>query len=893
MALTWSGKAAVHDLAGKYGDWLFKQPLLLGLARSGVLLLPVRNPYPMAVKAGTGSKPGLALVFSRADREIVDAGFAARYRQVVELRRKDRFTEEVIIWRKGRITRRRSFRAAREQERVRQIASYLNIPYEERTVRVLPPAGKRVAVSLSVGERSGARLDFDLAELQKTVDLLRKQGYSFQVIRAEGEANERVLRFYATFRKSEIVRTGTFAEACAVIRKTDLFLGADSGLAHFAVNEGKLACALFSKRHHGAEPLFQSTFRNHLCFFGDEFHARDLVDMLASLAYPAVRASEVRAVREFLRTGRGIDPDPYSNARKLFVLRISFVSQGREFAAMAREIHSRSASIFFTDEVSSADIREMKERRGKLFINSRAFVNDLAALFGGAPASMYAKECSLFYGTAMRDGSSDVDFPTLVLPAGRASAPLLSRVERLLKRYGFSTELPHQAPITAASRRMPPGFLPLIEAGRPAYAATRQSSPENMQKYEARLKLKIVAGEMSAPERAELATLLSTDEMGRNLLREIGLLERDAREFKEWQSFIRKICRATAAFGKFGAKGHVFLRVKRRDCAKTAKIIGGLMRHGIVYAAGERIYPVWNIRRPQHGWYQPITLLAEDRKPFSIAVRQALRSPIYASGSFGKLKKIVRGKISVPETISLLESPDPLVFMEAYRSISARAERAAMPARSRKELKDYAKERESNCNSPRDRRLSLWSLATGKPLPIPAEDISGLTKYNCFAQVLAARGTVSFEDTGFFRHASRVKESAKDFTEPFRRRLVRLLREYYLYSLCSGIPPQYLHEKKKEILFFYCVQGRVLLEGPAAQARNAEKILREFDAMRILADGRVLREAIKASRGPASGTSGEFLLLWLLRHGDADPASFFSRGKYLFGTASDAFLAAE
>ena len=373
---------------------------------------------------------------------------------------------------------------------------------------------------------------------------------------------------------------------------------------------------------------------------------------------------------------------------------------------------------------------------------------------------------------------------------------------------------------------------------------------------------------MTKPERQRLNALLGANENGRRLLKEIQYLERDSNYFRGWSDFVRKICRATAMLGDFGMKGPVLLRVNKRDCQSVSAAIGGLMRHGVVYATGAHLYPIWDVRRPQHGWFQPITVFAEDMKVFRRDITKALRSPLYGVAPVNALKLLFTDTLPRPSTaLSLLESYNPLLFTEAYRYIARHSSDFVDFRISKEELRAYAREKESNCNNPRDRKLGLWSLATGKPLPLSPEDIRTLTKYNCFVQLFTTVGKFDISRTNFFRVKRHLINSARDFTRPFSECVIRLLREYYLYTLATGFPRELLYEKKKEILFMYCVQGRVLLEGPHSQARRAERFLRRLDILGVLSDGRKLRETLLKHSFRIPKPRTEFLLLWLMRYG--------------------------
>ncbi len=566
----------------------------------------------------------------------------------------------------------KNFEFEHEQERMRAIARYLHLPYQERFVNVEKPKGKTFAINMNVSEGVVNRLNFNFRHIEKLIKKLRECGCRFKVIRDASQVNIELVNFYKQFFSSEIIDTHSFQGACKVIDSCHFYLGVDSGLGHYAVQSGKIVFALYSLKHHGKIPLFQSTFRNHLCYFGDTSFSGKLLSDFRQIEKTYADKNLLGQITQFLKYGKGVNVNPYSNERKVFALTMAFLNQDEYRENLAREIHANSASIFFADEVIGLNIKELTPLPGKIFIDSISCTQKLNKAISHYPSprkvSLYAKACSFFYGTAMKDGSSDVDLPTLRF-SGRMlrKKELLKRIELILNEFGFSTKLPHQTPIISTRTRL---LLPIIKNGHSAFLLCYQKDENNFQKYESRIKIKIVLGEMSRLERQELEASLLDTARGRHLLKGIKYLESESEHFKEWENFVRKIIRATSILGDFGAKGHVFIRVEKQDCKKIAEQINGLMRHGIIYAIGARLYPLWNIRRPQHGWFQPITILAESPKVFANQIKKALESPIYSSSQMNTLKSLSDNKLSSSAAIELLASPNPLIFIEAYRYIA-------------------------------------------------------------------------------------------------------------------------------------------------------------------------------------------------------------------------------
>ncbi|MBI3685350.1 hypothetical protein HY250_03015 [Candidatus Azambacteria bacterium] len=459
--------------------------------------------------------------------------------------------------------------------------------------------------------------------------------------------------------------------------------------------------------------------------------------------------------------------------------------------------------------------------------------------------------------------------PTLYAPklGARKTTVLLQKIKNVLEQSGFSTELPHQIPVLAKNKNGVKLLRPIIKNGKLAHTFCRQMDNENIQKYEARIKLKIIAGEMEQLEQRVFEDSFCRNKNSKRLCKEIRILNLDASHFPEWTFFARKLITATALLGRFGSKGHLILKIRREDCQKTATAIAGLMKHGLVYMIGTRLYPIWNIRRPQHGWFQPITVLAENPRIFQRETVKALGSPMYASAQFRALRSLYFNTLTAAKTISLLKSPNPLIFMEAYRSIACRGIKFGdSTIFSRRELKAYAREKESNCNNPRDRKLSLWSLATGRALPLLPKETNQLTKYNCFVQAFTSGGVLDADATSFFHAPHQTSISAVNFMGPYIERVTRLMHEYFIYTLASGLPKEIIYEKRKELFYAYYVQGRVLLEGPRKQATQAKLFLRKLSISEALLDGRILRKTLRWLRHiKTKQRNTEFLLPWLIK----------------------------
>jgi len=869
-------KVCVRDFVGKYGDWLFKQPLIFALEKAGLKISVLHNLYPPLVHGLDSGYPTSAewiFAFTRDNRGKVWAKYVQQHKSVIEIRRISRFTESVNIWKKGVLISARKFRADHEQERIRSIARYLGLSYRERSVSIIRRKKRVFAINMNVGENVEHRLNFDFQQIYKLVNALRKQGCKFKVIKDISRSNAKLKEFYAKFNDSEISKVKNFQQACRIIDHCDYYFGADSGLAHYAVESGKITFALYSLVHHGKKPLFQSTFQNHLCYFGDTLFSDKLFSDFERINKMRADKKLLKQIAQFLEYGKGINIDPYSNERKVFALFLTFLSQNEYRKKLARMVHANSASIFFTDEVVGLNIKELTPVAGKIFVDPKSCARAIHSLIASYPnssnISFYAKPCSFFYGTALRDGSSDLDLPTIRLQGReRRKSTLLKEIEHILKKFNFCTDLPHQTPIISTRTQ---SLRPLIKNGRITYSLCCQEDKHNLLKYEARIKMKIIVGEMSRTEEQELKILLHKTADGQRLLEEIEFLKQDSRYFKKWEIFIRKIIKATQMLGDFGAKGHVFLKIEKQDCLRIGEYINGLTRHGIMYGAGVRLYPLWNIRRPQHGWYQPITILTEDLKLIQKNIKRALKSPVYKSKHMRPLKLLSVNKLVVDSIVPLLESPNPLIVMEAYRSIASHnVQFKGKTIFSREELRAYAFENQSNCDNPRDRKLSLWSLATGLSLPLSCQERRHLTKYNCFVQFFTRGANLDISKTRFFKTKMNTDISEKDFVKPFIKRMIRLIREYYLYTLAVGLPKEYLYEKKKEILYVYFVQGRTLLEGPRAQSQKAEQFLRKFNIENILFDGRVLRGIINSWPITIQPPLTEFFLSWLIRQNKSE-----------------------
>lgn len=875
----------IFDFVGKYGDWLFKQPLILALEKEGFKInVSLNNLYPPLIKKYNKFLHfEWVLVFTRNDVRIVDPEFAKFYKNIIEIQRIDRFTEIVKVWRKGHPIIVKKFKSSHEQERVRYIANYLCLTYQERFINIYKPKNYTFVINMNVGENEENRLNFNFKNINMIIKKLRKQGCRFKVLKNSLQTNNIDLDlFYSQFKNNELLKTKNFEEACHIIDGCDFYFGVDSGLSHYAVQSGKITFTLYSLKYHGKKPLFQSTFRNHLCYFGDSLSLNKILLDFKQIKKNEADKKILNQINYFLKNGKGVNSDPYSNKRKIFALNIALISQNQYYKKIALNIYKSSANIFFIDEILELNINDVKPYSGKIFINSKECVQKISKLISSHPdakkISFYAKPCSFFYSTAMRDGSSDIDVPTLYFDRTvRNKNILLKKIEIILKKYRFSLDSPHQTPVISTKIQ---SLYPVIKNGKSVYSQYVQNDEYNIKKYEARLKLKIILGEIKQAERHNLEILLYKTKNGARLLKELKYLEQDKRYFKEWGIFIRKIIKAISILGNFGVKGHLFLNIKRKDCEKIAVYMNGLMRHGVIYINDTRFYPLWSMRRPQHGWFQPITIFPENQQIFQKQVKNGFKNPTCSFVNF--LELLSKNKLTNGKIVSLLKSQEPLILLEVYRYIAFNNIKFTdKKLFSKKEIKNYARQKQSNCDNPTDRKLSLFSLASATQLPISSENARYLSKYNCFVQFFTSGGNLDLNKTKFFDIEENKNISSKNFVKPFIEKIIKLLREYYLYTLADGLPKEFLYEKRKEILFVYFVQGKALLEGPKRQSQEAEKFIRDIDIIKILSSGRILREIINYYPVSIDLISTEFLLSWLIRQKKSKKVFFQKKDNYV------------
>ncbi len=356
-----------------------------------------------------------------------------------------------------------------------------------------------------------------------------------------------------------------------------------------------------------------------------------------------------------------------------------------------------------------------------------------------------------------------------------------------------------------------------------------------------------------------------------SLLREIKELENDALYFKEWRFLIRKFIAANKLLGQFGDKGSLILRIKREDCLRVAKSVSGLMKHGLLYINDKNLYLLWNMRRPQHGWFQPIIIFAEDNKIFRREIKKAINSPKYFSGRLKSLRRIYFNKLNISKAISLLGSFNPLILTEAYRYLAYKNNNFSdySFSFSKKEISDYVRGKENNCDNPRDKKISLSSLALKKALPLSSKEINYLTKYNCFVQILNtmnADNKIEVNNTSFFTASPFLRHSATNFSYLYKKYMIRLLRDYYLYSVIKILPEEILYEKRKEILFNYFVQGRAFLRGDKNQSVAVKKFLIKLNILETLINGEELIKTINNfKRVKTRLNKTDFFLCWLLK----------------------------
>ena len=873
----------IYDFVGKLGDWLFKQPVILSLRKSGYEVAgSPSNPFP-CLNGPSGmsvseNRATLAFIFTGSRDLSLNKRIFKKHEDIIEFRRLGRFSEAILCWHRGRVRFVKKFQKIYEQERVEAMIRFMGFQFEERQIVVTRLQNKLMALNFNVGEIEAERLNFRIEEVFNVIDHAIENSYTCILIRKKGKPEtileEKIIKTYK--HKIQIEETEGIKEACNVIDRCTYYFGADSGLGHYAVQGGKVVFSLYNSGYHGLHPLFNSTYCNHLIFFGNHLFSKGIISYLRVLEGKTFLRRARSSIKSFLGgKTKIISLGLRSNQEKFSRLIIRLAMRECAVEKIMESAKSFFSGIFFSDRIYDVDYGKTRVNTAKVFINSQQFVSKIEKLLNEElgirkkNVNIFAKNSSFFYGTALKRSVSDIDLMTVVAPrlSRVQKEELLQKMNALLKGHGFSVALPHQVPIAVQKLARQNQYRCIIKNGCSSFLRSIPTDRENIEKYKSRVKLLIILGEVSEEELRVLLHQLEKDRyFGRSFLQEINALRKERRKFLKYRIFIKKIENILAGIGGFGSRGGILLRFSVKEQCAWKGVVQDLMAHGIIYVAGNRLYINWDIRRPQHAWFIPIALQWEARDLGGL-VAKALKSQIYKSDSFKTLKELKFGSISIQKAANLLKSQSYLVVAEVFRYLQQRMsflnEEQLI---THKEIREYLRLENSNCNTKADKKIDLLGLVTGKPLPLSGTQVARLSKYNLFVHYLNTQGHFDINLTSFFKIKNvEAYHSAGEFQKDFRNSFLKLLREYYLYKI-NGLERFFLTEKRKEILFNYFVKGRNLMEGPRNQQKKISVFLKKINlpSLSLFADGKYLEALIVRYRNNRSSENGNFIISWAI-----------------------------
>lgn len=877
-------KVVFYDMVGKYGDWLFKQPIILSFVSVGYIVSFWRkNFFQPNIKSfinETVVYGEFAVVFTRQDflKKTKFEDILNKYKNVLEIQRVSRSKEIVRFWKNRKEYFLETFEDLYEEQRIEEILSFLKLPIVKRQTSTLEIKNKNIIINFNIGENFKKRLDFNIKEIIKTLFYVEKRGYKLFLIQQveDGVQQDRIEEkiIESLENKLTIFKTLTFKDACNAIDSCSYYFGADSGLAHYAVQSGKIVFALFNYEYHGAHPLFSTRFINHLIFHGNKKFSKKATECFKSLGDPKkIRKTAIKIISGILKGGQNKKNNIYDNCQKVKQMVVKLAINQKNSKERLQDAKKMFSGVFFPDYLREVSYDKIKPARGQIFIDSFKFTNDLIKVLEKSlkekkrDISIFAKNSSFFYGTALKRAVSDIDFMMIWAPSlkQKQKIDLLHTIKQLLKKNNFSVNLPHQIPTITENAEIKDRYHYIVKNGEGVFDFKTQTDYENLEKYMSRIKLKIILNEINAKDLRTLTdNILKTNILGKKFLDEIDNLKKDQRQFDNYEIFIRKIETLLGGIGGFGSKGSIVLRISKDASKKVAIIITGLMRHGIVYVNGSKLYINWDIRRPQNAWFVPVSLVWENDNLMNKIAEKALQGDIYKNGSFHVLKNIREGKIPFGTAVDLLGSKSYLIISEVFNYLKTKKNFFKKWHFKTKEIKEFLKTKNSDCNSSLDKKINLFGLISRLPLEFTQSDLKKLSKYNLFVQFFNSRARIDIRKTKFFKNSSCVERSAQDFAQQFIDNFIFLLREYYLYKIVE-IDNFFLEEKKKELLFNYFVQGKNLMSGPKKQSRRTKEFLHCIDIEKVTSDQKYLEFLVKKFLTRNLFVSkGKFLLLWVM-----------------------------
>jgi len=843
-------KLKIYDYNLKYGDWLFKLPLIDSMKKMKIdCYLDSVHKIPFINKfKSTEAKQDIALLFTRdnkrtAEKTVLD------YQNAIEIRRMSRFTEDILIWENGKMVLRKSFECTYEQQRIEQIGRFLGLTIEETKQTVINPKNKNISIYLGASENIDQRLNLDISQINEFILKSNSLGYKLQII-DDGNNSQAINGLSQTAKEIVIIlKTANIKDAFEIIDRNSYYFGSDSGLAHHAVRSGKISFILYNSDYHTEKPLFNSSFWNHLIFFGDRFYINEVIYYLENTRGCKRLLWLYEAIREAISHGSFLLEDQFSNKYKFFRMLLNLVFQDKKSQEEINSLQKKGipSTIFEPDYLRHVWYENLKETNDAIFVDTNKVIKDIFDLLSKELSNeefkkteVWCKNCSFAYGVSFAHTGSDVDFLTVVSDIGpRKKQNIYYGLLRVLNKHSLATSLPHQLPRITKEKQFDVN-QPLILNKKIVFKENIPTDNKNLEKWKARIKIKIILNLLSEKEIEKLkARSLKSSNLGKLFVNEIDFLLQDQEKFSLYSTFIKQFDNLISSTDAFGKTIKFSVSYQKKSEPKIIKSIEGLMNHGIVYLSEGLLYINWDLRRPQHGWFIPIVIDFPSKKVENTIVKHTLKSPIFSDATF-KLLKSTRNLSSNSKISKLLESNSFILTNEVFRILSVNKQSITLTP---KEVRNFSKTKNSNAEDGADKRISLLAAAEICQLNIPEDELTNLSKYNLFAYSLSNLENLDVKNTRFYKNNFFEIENVNWIESDFYSHFIGLLREYYIYDILDL--KLLKHQKEKEILFNYFVRGKSLMEGPSKQSDSIKIFLENIPIASIFYDKFHLRKTLQ------------------------------------------------
>ncbi len=828
----------IVESTNKLGDWIFKLPLINSIhhkfgkkiyfkGNEDFLLLPF-------MKRGSSSKKSLKILLTRKDLPSPKING-----DIIEIYRNSKNKEVVFIKFKD-FNRERKFSSLFEEERVEEITNFLGFVYLPQKVPKLNLSKKNAILNFNVGENNEERLDINLEEIKKSLEFLDLNRFKIKLIcqkNSKNKINEFILK-NCPFVKCKF--TYSLKEAIKTINQYQLYFGVDCGLSHYMALKGKLVFSLFSKKFHGQTPLFRSSLSNDLSFFGDSLFYGELIKYLEILISKNKQLNYLFSRKERFSDNYyifGEFYDKFDNESKLLRLIFQINKQFIEYFD--------NAGIFLPDRVYEIKYSEIAPKiKSLIWLDQKKIIDELQEFLDGLDAnlresiSLWAKPCSFFYKTALHRKSSDIDNMRILFQDRNISNKRKEKVIRglcsVLNRNNLAIKEPHQRPLEVKSK--PNGnVIEIISRGivNKNIPEIRPSDNKNFERYESRLKLKVIMGNLSP----------NFNQIGLKdfLVKELKVIFKNKSALMPSLDFFYKMEAILEKFAPFGTAPEINIYTNRKESTKVLNQIELLMNLGIVYYNYPKLYLLWDTRRPQHGWFVPLNFYLEGINLSNIKKRLAtcFGNNIFSRGPYKYLKKLHKNP-HISTLFKSLKSNSNLVTMEAYNFLRNFIQKNNEIIKEvYKMARKQVNKEEDNCDSSKNKIIHLCRLLVFQNQDkfdkerkfLNFSPLTNHSRYNLFTDIV-------FSNNGFPSNIfEKITTSKKTISNEF---LIDTICKIYNLSLFKEnlenmIPKKLIRSIDEKILYLIFARIGGLLNGPKKQKNDCQIFLSEVNFQNLKA----------------------------------------------------------